>query len=151
MQMALERYWRLTGDEEARKRAVKMAEFARDFQFSKESRQSFYYTILDVPVKGKVYEPADWDREKYGESGRHSGSYTRFTVGVLARAYSMTGDKSWLEWAKTTWNRGSKRGYRQTKQSAADDEVYRFAWHNAPKDDAALSTARMFYCVPRAR
>ena len=149
LQEALERYWRLSGDEDAKKRAIKMAEFARDYQWSKKSQQTFYYTVLDIPEKGKVFEPADWDPETYGESGKHSGHYTCFAAGVFGRAYSLTGDRSWLDWAKRAWNRGSKRGYQQTKQSAPDDEVYRFAWHIAPKDDKALSTARMFYDIPR--
>ncbi len=151
LQETIERYWRLTGDDWAKKRAIKMAEFCRDYQWSKKHRQTFYYTLLDIPEKGKVYEPADWDPETYGESGKHSGHYTCFAVGVFARAYSLTGDRSWLDWCKKAWNRGSKRGYLQTKQYGAEDEVWRFAWHIAPKDDKALSTARMFYEIPRCK
>ncbi len=151
LQEAMERYWRLSKDKQAKKRAIKMAEFTRDYQWSKKSRQTFYYTLLDIPEKGKVCEPADWDPETYGENGKHSGHYTCFSVGVFSRAYSLTGDPLWLDWAKKAWNRGSKRGYLQRKQYGADDEVWRFAWHIAPKDDKVLHTARMFFEIPRAK
>jgi len=152
--MALERYWRLTGRPEAKAFAVKMAEFARDYQWSKKCHQMYYYTMLDFPEKDRVYDPGEWDdahRNCPGPGAKHSGHYTRFFPDVFARAYAMTGDSAWLEWAKRVWNRGSKRGYMQTRQSAADDEVSIFAYHHAPKDDSILSTARMFYEVPRAR
>ncbi len=154
MQSAMERYWRLSGSEVFKKRAVQMADFGRKYQISKKCQQAFYYTTLDFPEKNRVYDPGEWlDSHKNcpGPGAKHSGHYTRFFAGTFARAYSLTGDKEWLKWAKLAWNRGSKRGYQAVKPSAADDEVYRYAWHNAPKDDAVLSTARMFYEVPRAK
>jgi hypothetical protein len=154
LQAAMERFWRLSGREDVKKRVVRMAEFARDYQISKKCEQAFYYTILDFPEYDRVYDPAEWDdahKNCPGPGAKHSGHYTRFLVGVFSRAYSITGEESWLDCAKKAWNRGSKRGYESTRQSAADDEVYRYAWHVAPKDDTALSTARMFYEVPRAK
>ncbi len=154
LQAATERYWRLTGNKEAKRRTGKMAEFAKKYQMSKKCEQVFYYTILDFPEYDRVYDPADWDdahKNCPGPGAEHSGHYTRFLVGVFSRAYSATGDKSWLDWAKKAWNRGSKRGYESVKASAADNEVYKFAWHVAPKDDTALSTARVFFQVPRAK
>ena len=154
LQMAFDRYYRATGSEQAKALAVKMAVFARDFQFSKKCQQAYYYTILDIPEKGKVYEPADWDDEHKncpGPGAKHQGGYTCFFPDVFARTYSLTGDKQWLDMAKTVWNRGSKRRWQTTEQAAPDDEVFVFATHIAPGTDSALSTARMFYEVPRAK
>ncbi len=151
LQMALERHHRLTGNEQAKVRAVRMAEFARDYQISTKCRQAFYYTILDFPAKNRVFDMADFDVAAHtgcpAEGGPHSGHYTRFFPDVFARAYSLTGQASWLEHAKSAWNYGSKRSFNAMKQSAANDEVFIFAYHNAPKDDTVLATARMFYEV----
>ncbi|MCX7591078.1 MAG: hypothetical protein N2255_05560, partial [Kiritimatiellae bacterium] len=152
--MALERYHRLTGNEQAKKLAIRMAEFARDYQISKKCGYAFYYTVLDFPDKGRVYDMADWTDDHAncpGPGPKHDGHYTRFFPDVFARAYSLTRDGTWLELAKQTWNRGSKRGYQADRPSAADDEVFRFAWHVPPKDDCVLTTVRMFYEVPRAK
>jgi PcRGLX-like protein central beta sandwich domain/PcRGLX-like N-terminal RIFT barrel domain len=151
LQKAFERYWRLTGKKEAKVRALKVAEFARDFQFSNISNQSFYYTIVDFPIKGKVFDPAEWDKEKYGINGMHSGSYTRSTVAVFARAYSLSGDRKWLDLAIKAWDHGSKRGYRARKLYAKLGTVYRYAWYKAPKDDGATRSCRMFYEAARIK
>ena len=152
--MALERYWRLAGKEEAKAKALKMAEFARDCQWSKKCEYVGYYTILDFPDKGKVYDLGEWDEAHKvcpGPGAVHNGHYTRHFPDVFARAYSLSGDKQWLEWAKRAWNRGSKRLYNTPKISAADDEVFTFAHHIPPKEDCSLTTCRMFYEVPRAK
>ncbi|MCG3178044.1 MAG: hypothetical protein BIFFINMI_00367 [Phycisphaerae bacterium] len=151
-QMAFERWYRMGGNEQARARAIRMAEFARDCQFSVKCQQTAYYTIIDFPEKGKVYDPGVWlpaHANCPGDGAVHDGHYTRFTVDVAARAYTLTGDAKWLDFAKTCWNRGSKRGYQAAKQSAPDDEVYVFAYYIAPKDDTVLSSARLFYEYPR--
>lgn len=152
--MALERYYQLTGSTQARQLAIRMAEFARDYQISRKCGYAFYYTILDFPDKGKVYDLAEWTDEHAncpGPGAKHDGHYTRFFPDVFARAYSLTGEKQWLELAQQAWNRGSKRGYQTDRPSAADDEVFKFAWHVPPKDDCVLTTVRMFYEVPRAK
>jgi hypothetical protein len=152
--MALERWHRLGGNDEAKRVALRMSEFARDYQTSRKCQYAFYYTILDFPEKDRVYDMADWDdthRSCPGPGAVHDGHYTRFFPDVFARAYSLTRDPKWLELAKQAWNRGSKRGYRATALLAADDEVWKFAWHAAPKDDTILSTARMFYEVARGQ
>ena len=82
---------------------------------------------------------------------KHSGGYTRDLPDVFARAYGLTGDKSWLEWAKKAWDRGSKRGFKSTGQSAASDEVYTYAFCYPPRNDCSLTTGRTFYEVPRAK
>jgi hypothetical protein len=138
VQMALERYWRLSGDAEAKKWIVKMAECARDYQISKKTHQVDGRTILDFPEKDRPYHPAEWDDPKH----KVGGHYTRFTVGVLIRAYSITGDASWLEWSRKTWNHSTQEGKGQ---------VVKFAWHDAPKNDSSLATARLFYEAPRAK
>jgi hypothetical protein len=152
-QLAYERYHRLTGSQEAKRRAIRTAEFTRDYQWSKKCQFVGYYTLLDFPEKDRVYDPGEWLAEHKncpGPGAKHSGWYTRFAAGVFARAYSLSGDPKWLQWAKKAWNRGSKRGYMRTQQAAADDEVHVFAHHVAPKDDTAMATSRMFYEVPRA-
>jgi hypothetical protein len=154
LQDAFYRYWKLTGSEEVKSRVIKLAEFGRDCQFSKKCQQTHYYTMVDFPDKGKPYDPGAWQDAHNncpGPGAKHSGWYTRFYPNVFTRAYEISGDKKWLDWAKTVWNRGSKRGYQRTKQSAADDEVGPFAGHRAPKDDSILSTSLMFYYVPRAK
>jgi hypothetical protein len=153
--MALERYYRLCGNEEAKKLAIRLAEFGRDCEFSRHCQYAYYKTILDFPLKGGIYDPADWDPVHKdcpnAEGGKHDGNYTRFMPDLFARAYSLTGDKQWLDVAKKAWNRGSKRGFMTTKPFCGDDEVHKFAWNSQPKDDNVLTTCRMFYEVPRAK
>ena len=157
LNQAFDRYYLLSGAEEAKARAVQMARFARDCQISKKCQQAFYYTVIDFPEKGKVFDIADWDDEHKncpGPGAKHHGHYTMFFPDVFARACSLTGEKEWLDAARMAWNRGSKRGVRgheTTEQQAPDDEVFVFAYHHPPDEDSALSTGRMFYEVPRAK
>jgi hypothetical protein len=157
LQMAFERYYRLSGSQEAKARAVQMAKFGRDCQISKKCQQAFYYTVMDFPEKGQVFDIADWDdahKNCPGPGAQHHGHYTLFFPDVFARAYSLTGDKEWLDAAQRAWNRGSKRGVRgetTTEQQAPDDEVFVFAQYLSSAEESALSTCRMFYEVPRAR
>ena len=87
----------------------------------------------------------------FGPGGIDHGREKLLFPDVFARTYSLTGDKSWLEWAKAAWSWGSKRGFETKSQAAAEDEIYVYANHRAPKDDSALATARMFYEFSRAK
>ncbi len=156
---AMERYWRITGrkDKAVADYLVRFANYFRRYAWDPHCQQVGYIGWgLDFPEKGMCLgcQMGRWMPSHDtcpGPGARHSGWYTRFGPDVAIRAYLVTKDKKYLAEAKSYWNRGSKRGYQRTKQSAADDEVGNFASHTPPKDDSILSTALMFYVVPRAK
>ena len=157
VQQGMERYWRLTGDKQAGDYVVRFANFFRRFAWDDHCQQVGYRLWgVHFPEKGQCLgaHAGRWDpaHDKCpGPGAQHSGWYTRFGPDVAARAYNVSKKKKYLDEARMYWNRGSKRGYRRTKQSAADDAVGNFASHTPPKDDSILSTALMFYVVPRAK
>jgi hypothetical protein len=155
----MERYWRTTGrkDKDAEDYIVRFANYFRKFPWDDHCQQVGYIAWgLHFPEKGMCLgcQMGRWmpSHDKCpGPGAKHSGWYTRFGPDVAARAYAVSGKKEYLEQARMYWNRGSKRGYQRTAQSAPDDEVGTFATHVPPKDDSVLSTALMFYLVPRAK
>ncbi|MHC4916975.1 MAG: exo-rhamnogalacturonan lyase family protein, partial [Planctomycetota bacterium] len=146
LNMAFERHYRLSGNPASKARVIKMAEFSRDYQWNKKCEHVHYKVFLDFPEKGMAYDGhGEWDegcKNCPGPGAKHSGGYTRDLPDVFARAYGLTGDKSWLEWAKKAWDRGSKRGFKSTGQSAASDEVYTYAFCYPPRNDCSLTTGR---------
>ena len=83
----------------------------------------------------------------------HSGYHTRFATDIFARAYSLSGDRQWLDLAKMAWDRGSKRGYWTTSQSFPEDAVATFVGHDAPKGDHVdiRNSMLLFYEAARAK
>ena len=73
-------------------------------------------------------------RRRWSRAGnrtmKHRRRYqdARFFPDVYARACELTGEKRYLDWAKETWDHGSKRGCQATGESCGRDEVWRFAW-----------------------
>jgi PcRGLX-like protein central beta sandwich domain len=157
VQQGMERYWRINGNKPAGDYVVRFANFFRKFSWDDHCQQVGYRLWgVHFPEKGQCLgaHAGRWDpaHDKCpGPGAKHSGWYTRFGPDVAARAYNVTRKKKHLADAKMYWNRGSKRGYRRTKQSAPDDAVGSFASHTPPKDDSILSTALMFHLVPRVK
>jgi hypothetical protein len=149
VQAAAERYARVFGDEEMADFTVAFGQFAAKFLLSRQCKQTHYYAYMDVPEKGRAWDP--WEfvpphiHTQNGEGCQHSGWYTRFFPDTMAKAYTFTGDLTLLERAKEFWHYGSKRGYQTLRLSADWNHVGEFASHIPPKDDTVLSTARMFY------
>jgi hypothetical protein len=152
---ALESYHRLTGNVQARERFLRMAAFARDYQWSKHCQFISYKTLVGVTGKDQPFNIWDWDDEHQtcpGPGGTHEPSYTISAVDLFALAYSLTGDKAWLELAKTCYNRGTKRGYRSKEPLVADDEVSRrVGFEGRSTVDSSILTTRMFYEMQRAK
>ena len=149
VQAAAERYARVFHDEDMADFTVAFGQFAAKFLLSRQCKQTHYYAYMDVPEKGRAWDPWEFvpphTQTKEGEGCEHSGWYTRFFPDAMAKAYSFSGDVALLERAKEFWHFGSKRGYRTLKLSADWSQVGQFAGHVPPKDDTVLSTARMFY------
>jgi hypothetical protein len=108
------------------------------------------------PDKGEVLDPADWlpshDKCPADGGGKHSGYSTRYTADMFARCYSFTKDPRWLELAKRSWNRGSKRLYQRREQCAADNEIGPYAYiRGAHNNTMTECSVRMFYEVPRSQ
>jgi hypothetical protein len=155
VQQGLHRYWRITRDRKAADYVVGFANFFHKYAWNPHCQQVGYRLWgVKFPTKdhclgshATMFDPRHDTCP--GPGAKHSGWYTRFGPDVAVRAYTVNGDRTYLEQAKAYWNRGSKRGYQRTKQSAPDDTVGHFAAHVPPKDDSVLSTALMFYTVPR--
>lgn len=155
VQAAADRYARIRDDEDMADFSYGFGRFAAEFLLSEECRQTHYYTFMDVPYKGKPWDPWKYEKEHTtttdGEGCVHSGYYTRFFPDAIVMAYSLSGDKALLERAREFWHYGSKRRYRTKGLAAGRDEVYVFANHRPPKDDSVLSTCRMFRAWARPR
>ena len=157
VQQAMERYYRLTHDKDVGDYVVRYANFFRKFAWNEHCQQVGYRLWgVHFPEKGTCLgsQSSKWDPKHDtcpGPGTKHDGWYTRFGPDVAVRAFTVSGDKKYLDQAKSYWNRGSKWGYQVTKPSAPDDEVATFATHVPPKDDSILSTALMFHFVPRTK
>ncbi len=144
IQNALELLARQTHDEDLIDCAVAAGEFTAKFMQSPVSRQTWYYTALDIPHLGHIWDGWKYDglaRNKQGEGPKHSGWYTRFFPDACARAYTWVGEKHLMEAGRRLWSYGNRRGYQTTHLTPH----HSFAHHRPPKDDSILSTARLFY------
>jgi len=133
-----------TGDEDLIDCAIASGNFTTKFMLSPVARQTWYYTALDIPRKGDIWDNWKYDgqkRNELGEGPKHSGWYTRFFPDCCARAYSWTGEKHLLQKAREFWSFGNRRRYQTTSLTPK----HHFAAHHPPKDDSILSTTRLFY------
>jgi hypothetical protein len=124
--------------------SIGAGQFAAKFMQSPVAKQTWYYTALDIPHLGQVWDNWKYDgetRNEDGEGPRHSGWYTRFFPDACARAYTWTGEQQLMEAGKRLWSYGNRRLY----QTSSLTPYHNFAHHRPPKDDSALSTARLFY------
>jgi len=140
-----------TGDEAMMDYAIAAGQFTAKYMLSPVAKQTWYYTALDIPNKGDIWDNWKYDglkRNADGEGPRHSGWYTRFFPDACGRAYSWTGEKRLLEAGKQFWSYGNRRQYQSTHLT----KQHNFAYHIPPKNDCVLSTARLFYewAHPRA-
>ena len=133
-----------TGDEDLMDYVIASGHFTAKFMLSPVARQTWYYTALDIPCKGDIWDEWKYDgqqRNEFGEGPRQSGWYTRFFPDCCIQAYSWTGHKHLLEKGKEFWSFGNRRRYQTTKLT----QKHNFANHHPPKDDSVLSTVRLFY------
>ena len=149
VQAAAERFARVTGDEGMADFAVAFGRFAARHLLSAKCHQTWYYAYMDVPVRGEAWDPWRFQpahtATRDGDGCVHDGYYTRFFPDAIAKAFSLAGDPALLDRAREFWHYGSKRGYQRPRLSAGPDRVGMFANHVPPKDDSALSTARLFH------
>ena len=147
---AVARCAEVTGDPEMKKLVVDLGRGARDVYWSKTSdNHGLKSAFVGFPRKDKPYDPDEWADGPQKKSGYHA----RFVTDILARAYSHSGDKEFLEAARRVWNRGSKWGYWTTEPNCPDDEVNVFASTRPPNADKVdiRNCSRLFYEVPRAK
>jgi hypothetical protein len=133
-----------TGDEDLMDYVIASGRFTAKYMQSNVARQTWYYTALDIPLRGDIWDGWKYDglqRNALGEGPRHSGWYTRFFPDCCAHAYTWTGDETLLERGLELWSFGNRRLYRTTHLTPQ----HHFATHRPPKDDSVLSTVRLFY------
>ncbi|UCG46458.1 MAG: hypothetical protein JSU94_13235, partial [Phycisphaerales bacterium] len=139
-----------TGDEDMMDYAIAAGHFTARFMLSPAAKQTWYYTALDIPAKGDIWDEWKYDgqvRNEFGEGPKASGWYTRFFPDCCARAYSWTGERPLLDKAKEFWSYGNRRRYQTQKLTP----THNFATHVPPKDDSVLSTVRLFRECSRPR
>jgi hypothetical protein len=157
VQMGIERWYRTTGDENARDYIIGYAQNAA-LHVTYKCGIVPYNAYFDFPEKGMLFQAGDftnWDpahnvcvgshSTTSGSLPSHSGWYTVYFPGVCALGYRFTGFKYLLEKGKDIWDRGSKREYQSTYFFAGANEVGYFAYHNPPKDDGLMNSNHMFY------
>ncbi|MHC4084112.1 MAG: hypothetical protein ACYSU3_05930 [Planctomycetota bacterium] len=133
-----------TSDEDLTDYVIASGHFTAKYMLSPVAKQTWYYTALDIPRKGDIWDGWKYDgqqRNEFGEGPKHSGWYTRFFPDCCVQAYCCTGEKYLLEKAREFWSFGNRRRYQTTKLM----QKHNFATHNPPKDDSVLSTVRLFY------
>ena len=133
-----------TGDEDLMDYVIASGQFTAKYMLSPVVKQTWYYTALDIPRRGDIWDEWKYDgkqRNELGEGPKHSGWYTRFFPDCCVKAYCWTGQKELLEKGKEFWSFGNRRLYQTTKMTPQ----HHFATHHPPKDDSILSTARLFY------
>ena len=144
-------YARILGDDDSaenmRDYSTAFAHFSARYMLSPKCHQTWYYTYLDVPDFGRIYDPWAFDHTSThdGEGCVHSGYYTRHYVDACTKGYSLTGEAGLLARAREFWHYGSKRRYQTRKLNAGRDAVGTFAGHRPPKDDTVLAASRLFY------
>jgi hypothetical protein len=132
------------GDEDLMDYVIASGHFTAKYMLSPVAKQTWYYTALDIPRRGDIWDEWKYDgkqRNEFGEGPRHSGWYTRFFPDCCIQAYGWTGNKQLLEKGREFWSFGNRRRYQTTKLM----QKHNFATHNPPKDDSVLSTSRLFY------
>jgi hypothetical protein len=154
--MGLERYARLFNDQAMVKRLCEVTDGVERHYWSDKCHFMIGSPWFGWPDKGEVLDPADWlpshDKCPADGGGKHSGYSTRYTADMFARCYSFTKDPRWLELAKRSWNRGSKRLYQRREQCAADNEIGPYAYiRGAHNNTMTECSVRMFYEVPRSQ
>jgi hypothetical protein len=133
-----------TDDEDLMDYVIASGHFTAKYMLSPVAKQTWYYTALDIPRKGDIWDGWKYDgqqRNEFGEGPKHSGWYTRFFSDCCVQAYCCTGEKYLLEKAREFWSFGNRRRYQTTKLTPQ----HHFATHHPPKDDSVLSTVRLFY------
>ena len=131
-------------DEDLMDYVIASGHFTAKYMLSPVAKQTWYYTALDIPRKGDIWDEWKYDgqqRNELGEGPKHSGWYTRFFPDCCIQAYGWTGDKHLLEKGMEFWSFGNRRLYQTAKMTPE----HHFATHHPPKDDSVLSTARLFY------
>jgi hypothetical protein len=133
-----------TGDEDLMDYVIASGHFTAKYMLSPVAKQTWYYTALDIPRRGDIWDEWKYDgqqRNGLGEGPKHSGWYTRFFPDCCVQTYCWTGQKQLLEKGKEFWSFGNRRLYQTNKMTSQ----HHFAAHYPPKDDSTLSTARLFY------
>lgn len=149
IQQAASRYAQLLDDEDMRDFTYAFGRFTARHMMSEKCHQTHYYTYMDVPVRGQLWDPWQFEPEhtatQDGEGCVHSGYYTRFFPDAITMAYAVAGGDGLLERAREFWHYGSKRRYRTQNLTCGWEAVGKFANHRPPKDDDVLSVSRTFY------
>jgi hypothetical protein len=101
---AFDRYHRLTGNAEARRRIIKIAEFASQYGLDPVYQYAGYKIYMDYPNPGEVTHSSFED----GADGKSWDPYTAAWIDSFARAFRFTGDGAFLERAKYFWDRASR-------------------------------------------
>jgi len=133
-----------TDDEDLMDYVIASGHFTAKYMLSPVAKQTWYYTALDIPRRGDIWDEWKYDgkqRNELGEGPRHSGWYTRFFPDCCVQACCWTGQKELLEKGKEFWSFGNRRLYQTNKMTSQ----HHFATHRPPKDDSVLSTSRLFY------
>lgn len=139
-----------TEDEDLMDYVIASGLFTAKYMLSPVAKQTWYYTALDIPRRGDIWDEWKYDgklRNELGEGPKHSGWYTRFFPDCCVQAYCWTGRKELLEKGKEFWSFGNRRLYQTTSMTSQ----HHFAAHYPPKDDSVLSTARLFYVYSHPR
>ena len=154
--LAMERYARVMNSEPMRQRLVELTRGIVKNYWSEKCQFMLDLAYFGWPEKDKPFDQWRWeenhDKCPTDPCGIHSGYSTRYIADMCARAYSISGDRYFLDWSKKCWNRGNKRRYQALEQFAGDDEVGEFAYIRGAHGDTVLEcSARLFYEWPRAK
>jgi hypothetical protein len=114
---AMERYYRLTGNEDAMDWVIAYGQAAARVLWQRHGNLSYGAFLADFPKKGICKDQASWavpEDNAYAEGVKINPYLGRYHADVPGRAYSLSGEAFLLKrakdyWAEATHRRGTKR------------------------------------------
>lgn len=161
MPRGMERYYKLTGDDDALDLLTGFAQYLSLFLSRRCDFIPYDGPFLNFPEPGMTYTGAnssstawEWDpahdtcKFTYGTAANscpmHEGDYSMQLAGACAIGYRYSGFPYLKRSALRLWNRGSKRDYHSTSFAAPEKTVRTFTYVSAPNIDACVQVEDLF-------
>ncbi|MCG3178791.1 MAG: hypothetical protein BIFFINMI_01121 [Phycisphaerae bacterium] len=146
---AMELYYRLTGNEDARDWVIAFGQGASRVLYQPRHGNLYYGKMLaDWPVKGEVKDYASWvlpaDADQYGQGLAINGYLAEFYPDVCARAYYFAGVTLCKQRAYDFWFSGSHRGYNSPTMSNVGG-VAKWVNYYGVHSETVCFTGKTFY------
>ncbi|HOX06672.1 MAG TPA: hypothetical protein PK280_09735 [Planctomycetota bacterium] len=146
---AMESYWRITGNEDARDWDIAYGQAAAHVFFQPKHGQLDYGGMLvDFPVKGWAWDKPSWELPEDSKDGAGrpiNGYLACFHPDICARAYFLCGEPFLKQRAYDYWYYGSHRGYNAPQMSNVGRVGYWSNTTNTHDEKQPAFSSKTFY------